>query len=95
MTKAQVRIFNRLRKKQVNRKIDIVEATEQFVTFHIPFPGLYVTYDSAGTMLSTETEAERKAGNKAVLRVPFAGEMGSDMPPVEPIPLDDDDDVPF
>jgi hypothetical protein len=85
MTKAQYRVYNRLAKKQTNRKADItvVETAAQFVTFHLAFTGLYLTYDNAGCLMSSETEAERRAKQKP-LAVPgkvnlvIGGEMGSE-----------------
>lgn len=101
MTRALYRIYNRLKKKQVNRDASIVEVTEQFATFHIPFPGLYLTYDMVGNLLLTETERERKAGTKPLFKPgqqPIVqGEMGSDTRGFnerQP-PPDLDDDVPF
>lgn len=108
MTRALYRIYNRLQKKQVNhRDVAIVEITEHFVTFHVAFPGLYLTYDTVGSLLATETEAERGAtgkplyepGQQPIVRV----EMGSDTRGLGSTGLDeappwatvDDDDVPF
>lgn len=101
MTRSQHRVYNRLRKKQVNHVIDVVEVTERYAVFHVPFPGLYLTYDTVGNLLHTETEAERKAGSRPLFKPGqqpvFTGEMGSDTRGLnerEPAP-DLDDDVPF
>ena len=105
MTRAQYRAFSRLKKKMVNpTDLAVVDVTQSGVTFHIAYPGLYVTYDNVGVLLLTETEAEYNARDKVIS---LGGEMGSDTrglvkpPPIAPATIApatdsiDDDDVPF
>lgn len=84
MTKAQYQIYNRLAKKQVNRQLDvrIVEESNTSVTFYVAFPGIYMTYDSIGKLLLTETRTQRKWTNKPLTQplqadIVFGGELGS------------------
>lgn len=84
MTKAQYQIYNRLSRKQVNRQHDvqIVEESNTSVTFHVAFPGVYLTYDSCGHLLSTETNVQRKMTRRPMAqlvqgKLTFGGELGS------------------
>jgi hypothetical protein len=95
MTKAQYRVYNRLAKKQVNRRQDIriVEESASSVTLYITFPGLYLTYGSAGNLLETQTEAERVLGKRPVASGPVAGydrELGSSDYFKQPVVIDDE-----
>jgi len=101
VTKAQYQVYNRLARKQVNRRFDvqIVEESISSCTFRTAFPALYLTYDPAGRLLFSETETERRAGNKRVvqpgqLHVALSGELGSADYRPKPVEVDDDD-VPF
>lgn len=101
MTKAQYQIYNRLSKKQVNRQHDvqIVEQSNTSVTFHTAFPGLYLTYDSSGNLIGTETNAQRKWSSKALVapkqaQLSLNGELGSN-DYGQTAAYVDDDDVPF
>jgi hypothetical protein len=100
MTKAQYRVYNRLAKKQVNRRNDVqvIDQSESSVTFHTAFPSLYLTYDSCGNLILTETDGQRKSGLKT-LSVPgrsevrLVGELGSpDYHYQKPVEIDDDDE---
>jgi hypothetical protein len=102
MTRAQYQVFRRLAKKQTNRTdISVVDRGAQSVTFHVPFPGLYLTYDRKGTLMLTETEAERWQGGKRLalqqsIDLVIGGEVGSEN--YTPQKIDDtitDDDIPF
>jgi hypothetical protein len=95
MTKAQMQVYNRLRKRQVNRGNDVVivqearEESEGGITFYVAFPGLYMTYDRAGKLLETMTKGEWEKGKRAPVKlapqqIVFHGELSID-----------DDDVPF
>ena len=95
MTRSQYRVYNRLRKKQVNHVVDVVEASDSSVTFHVPFPGLYLTYGNLGELLLTETEAERREGSKPLKGYQLGGEVGSDTRGIKAPPEVLDDDVPF
>lgn len=98
MTKAQLKVLNRLQKKQSNRTdVTVVETSESSATFHVAFPGLYLTYDNLGKLIATETPVERERANRELTRPGgpvLAGEMGSGE--YKPLPIEVlDDDVPF
>lgn len=98
MTRAQLAVFNRLRHKQTNKEdVTVVEETEACVTIHVTFPGLYLTYNLLGKLISTETEAERRQGNRPLKGARIAPpEMGQSYYQPAPSPVEDlDDDVPF
>jgi hypothetical protein len=103
MTRAQYRVYNRLAAKQVNRARDItiVDSAAQYVTFHLAFTGLYLTYDNAGYLMSTETQAQREAGKKQLANpgstnLVIGGEMGSESyGERRPEPVVIDDDIPY
>jgi hypothetical protein len=95
MTKAQYRVYNRLAKKQTNRRHDvaIVEESPSSVTLHVAFPGLYLTYGTAGDLLESETEAERVLGKRPVAsdtRIDCNREMGSSDYFKQPVVIDDE-----
>jgi hypothetical protein len=99
MTRAQLRVYNRLTKKQANRHNDVIVVEESIssVTFYVLFPGLYVTYDDAGRPLETHTDAERRKSGKTLAKpgmrtLVLTGELGSSS--YQP-PGIDDDGVPF
>lgn len=96
MTKAQYRMFNRLRKKQSNHDdAMVVDASFRTITIYLRFPGLYLTYDPVGTLLQSETEAERrKSGGRLASEGPVEIEV-DEIPKGLPVEVDDDGDVPF
>ncbi len=101
MTKAQYKVFNRLRKKQTNRSdVALVETSTTSCTIFVTFPGLYLTYDNAGKLIETQTVIEREAAGHALTKpggnIQLQGEMGSDDygGMFNRIPVIDDD-VPF
>lgn len=79
----------------------VIDQSNTSVTIYVAHPGLYLTYDSVGNLILTETQIERVAGNKRLVRLgerqlTFAGELGSDDYGTKPPPVViDDDDVPF
>ena len=83
MTRAQHRVFNRLRHKQVNANdVAVVEVSDGAVTFFVTFPGLYLTYDNTGGLLEVETVTEREQHvRRLVGNAAPEGEMGSDAIP--------------
>lgn len=104
MTRAQHKRFSRLRKQQVNNNdITVVEASATSVTFHIAWPGLYLTYNNEGDLMFSETEAERRQKKKELIgpghiNPVVSGEMGSELYlPENPYGQhqEEDDDVPF
>ena len=101
MTKAQYRIFNRLSRKQANRNdIRVVETTEYYACFFLPFPGLYLTYDRAGNLIKQQTNTERVIAKEQLTgppdETPLSGiEMGTDNYQHHRHLDPDDDDVPF
>jgi hypothetical protein len=80
MTKAQCRKYNKLRDRQVNRDVMVIETSESSITFFVPFPGLYLTYDNVGGLLLTETDAQRRLNAKTIAipgqQPTLTGEMG-------------------
>ncbi len=101
MTKAQYKVLNRLQKKQTNRvDVSVVESSETSVTFYVAFPGLYLTYDRVGKLISTETPVEREKAGRELTRAGgpvLKGEMGSGeyRPALVEVWDDESDSVPF
>ena len=81
MTKAHSKIFDKLRRKQVNSSdVLVVSYSDTSATFFLKFPGLYVTYDHKGNLVETETKVERRThgGTLAnfVQQMHIGGEVG-------------------
>ena len=103
MTRAQLRVYNRLAKKQVNRTRDvvIVEESVSSVTFFVAFPGLYLSYDSCGSLIESQTETERERAKRPLAKagaqqLTLQGELADYRPKQSCPPVEiDDDDVPF
>jgi hypothetical protein len=84
MTKSQCRVFNKLRKKEVNRSdVAVVEASDTSITFWVAFPGLFLTYDQRGVLIGSETITERTGSGKPMTpsadasQLVLGGELGS------------------
>lgn len=82
MTKAHSKIYDKLASKQVNRNdVLVVSYSESSATFYVRFPGLYLTYDHKGRLISTETGAERRLhgeplANLNQTQLSLGGEVG-------------------
>jgi hypothetical protein len=84
VTKSQCRVFNKLRKKEVNRSdVAVVEASDTAITFWVAFPGLFLTYDQKGSLIGSETITERAGNGKPMTpsqdaaQLVLGGELGS------------------
>ncbi len=97
MTRAQYKVLDRLRKKQVNKSdVAVVESSSTSCTIYLPFPGLYLSYNSDGQLFLTQTIAEREKAGTALAQPGgdklLAGEMADG---VYKVPVYDDESEPF